>query len=103
MIWFLNQINSIHCQVLISFSILSLNCEELGHYLFGKGISFFFVCQFCAGMEHWVQEAEQFFHHLEKWVRQQPVENLYVGLAVVVLTSALFVLCKSPRSSEFVV
>lgn len=40
-----------------------------------------------AVMDQWISQIEQ-------WVRQQPVEQIYVAVAVMALTVVLFVLCK---------
>lgn len=42
-------------------------------------------------MEQYGKKAEEWFRQLEQWGRQQPVENLYVALAIVLLTSLIFV------------
>uniref|UniRef100_A0A1D1XM01 Signal recognition particle receptor subunit beta n=1 Tax=Anthurium amnicola TaxID=1678845 RepID=A0A1D1XM01_9ARAE len=43
-------------------------------------------------MEHLLQRVEQWMHDVEQWVRQQPVEQLYAALAVLLLTIALLLL-----------
>lgn len=38
---------------------------------------------------------EQLIHRVEEWVRQQPIEQIYVAFAVLMFTISFFGLCKS--------
>lgn len=44
-------------------------------------------------LEPWMHQAKQWIHQLEQWIHQQPAEQFYVALAVLFLTSFVF-LCK---------
>ncbi|KAG0491692.1 hypothetical protein HPP92_004733 [Vanilla planifolia] len=50
------------------------------------------VIQMEKGMEHWLHQVSQLVSHIEQWIQQQPVEQIYISVAVVVIASVFFVL-----------
>ncbi|KAJ6797799.1 signal recognition particle receptor subunit beta-like [Iris pallida] len=51
-------------------------------------------------MDELIVEAQQWARRAEQWLRQQPVENLYVGMAIVVFTTVFLVLFQCLKRSK---
>ncbi|XP_038979540.1 signal recognition particle receptor subunit beta-like isoform X2 [Phoenix dactylifera] len=56
-------------------------------------------------MEQWMHKIEQWMHNIEQWVRQQPVEQFYAALAVLIVTFAFFAVLRllKPAKSNTIV
>ncbi|XP_020578747.1 signal recognition particle receptor subunit beta-like isoform X2 [Phalaenopsis equestris] len=51
-------------------------------------------------MAQWMHQFEQWLRHIEQWVRQQPAEQLYIAIAVLVIASTLLILLHNFNHSK---
>ncbi|PKU74648.1 signal recognition particle receptor subunit beta-like [Dendrobium catenatum] len=51
-------------------------------------------------MAQWLLQTEQWLRQVEQWVRQQPAEQLYIAIAVVVVASTLLIILHSVNRSK---